>query len=1561
MTNMKSQSKKSIPKKEKELEILIKAELDTDKKIIFNKKEIRLDQKYYELEKKNNKIETKKANNPLEARMNINLKYIKNNSLEEENKLKKDLRKIKVEINKTKRKNIKNKIIQITQFNNNIINISYFIVILILINQVLLDNQLYLINLNFSKITLKINGSGNKYVLSESSYYFKIGYYPNITYINEERQPIVNNSYYFNQTNNKIELIWYNNNISCSFMFYKCSDIIEIDLSYFDSSQVIDMSGMFYYCSSLTLLNLENLNTSNVINMGSMFSHCSSITTFNLSNFDTSKVTNMKSMFSYCSKINSFNLKMFDTSNVNSMNSMFEGCSILSSLDLSNFNTSNLKDIGYMFFNCQKLSYLNLSSFDTSKVTNMGVMFYVCSKLSSLDIMNFDTSNVKLMNSMFKGCYILTSLNLSNFKTSNVTSMADMFETCSSLSSLDLSSFDTSNVINMDYMFNSCSKLISLNLSNFNTSQVKSMKEMFHNCHSLISLNIISFDTSKVTNMNSMFRDCNSLTILDLSSLDSSNVIDMAYMFYDCTKLNSLNLSSFNTLNVINMNSMFRHCPNLFSLNLSNFNTQNCTDISYMFFGCSALEYINLINFTENKLTACNDLFKNIPDNLVICINENNINNKILTELNKLNYYIIDCSNDWKSKKIKIVNKKGLCYDNNNIDILFKYEYNCKYYEHYINKNLTNNSTIKNCSCDLEKCLKCPKEPLKESLCVECNDNYYKKENDNFPYMNLYNKCYKEIKGYYLDQIVKLFIKCFFTCDTCELKGDNFTHNCLTCNKDYPYKINKNNYFNCYIENCSYYYYFDENNNFQCTLNYSCPYEYPYLIVDKSECVHENFIIENSEIINVVSTTIYESTNFISKIYLSTILDKEMPSTIIETEKSNKIFGIKEIIEDMIKYEKNDTIIKTKEDILERYKIFLKNIEEYFTDENYDTKDLDIGKNEFIETNKLRIIFTTTNNNKNKNLIDNFTTIDLGECDNSLRLFYNISKNEILYLKIINIKQDGMKIPKVEYNVYRKLLETNNLENLDLSICKNKKIFLFIPIIIKENLYLLNSSSKYYNDICNTTTSEYGTDISLKDRRIDFLENNKTICQDDCDFIDYDYNMNKAKCSCKNKEFNFSLFDMDINKTKLLKNFIDIKNVANLYILKCYKILFSKAGIIKNFGFYLILIILIIHIINIIIFYSKKSKELNDKIKDIIFAKMNMKLIKDNDKGYNNGLKNGENIIEKQEEDKSKDIINTENLDKISRKKTKKRRKKKKRNKEIDNHPRPIHTDFNNFDKINNNIIENNLIINFDDNKKSKNKNMITTNIINENVPSSKNKNIIEKAKKIMEFNNDEINDLSYDLALQYDNRTYCMYYISLLKMKHNLIFSFFYNNDYNYKIIKIDSFFIEFTITYTVNALFYNDNTMHNIYVNKGSFDIEYQIPKIIYSSLISYGLNTLFKILALSNDLIIEFKQNKEIINVVQSGANLRKKLNIKIWLYFILSSIILIFCWYYISMFCAIYGNTQYHLLKDVLINFGLDLISPLGICLLPVFFRIHSLINPKKRRVYLYKFSKFLQLF
>ena len=190
------------------------------------------------------------------------------------------------------------------------------------------------------------------------------------------------------------------------------------------------------------------------------------------------------------------------------------------------------------------------------------------------------------------------------------------------------------------------------------------------------------------------------------------------------------------------------------------------------------------------------------------------------------------------------------------------------------------------------------------------------------------------------------------------------------------------------------------------------------------------------------------------------------------------------------------------------------------------------------------------------------------------------------------------------------------------------------------------------------------------------------------------------------------------------------------------------------------------------------------------------------------------------------------------------------------------------------------------------------------------------------------------------------------------MFFSFFNNNDYNSRIIKINFFFVGFTIYYTVNALFYNDDTMHNIYVNKGSFDFEYQIPIIIYSSLISMIFNTLLNLMALSNDSIIKFKQNKEKKDVNKRGENLKKKLQIKFIFYFIISFIFLLCFWYYISIFGVIYKNTQYHLLKDTLISFGLSMIYPFGIYLLPGIFRKPSLSNNKRK--YLYDFSKFLQM-
>jgi len=257
--------------------------------------------------------------------------------------------------------------------------------------------------------------------------------------------------------------------------------------------------------------------------------------------------------------------------------------------------------------------------------------------------------------------------------------------------------------------------------------------------------------------------------------------------------------------------------------------------------------------------------------------------------------------------------------------------------------------------------------------------------------------------------------------------------------------------------------------------------------------------------------------------------------------------------------------------------------------------------------------------------------------------------------------------------------------------------------------------------------------------------------------------------------------------------------------------------------------------------------------------------------------------------------------------------------------------------------------------KSSTTKRFIKLNTTNKNYEKK-----IKKINKIMEYTNEEKNLLSYKDAIRYDKRTYFVYYISLLKTKHTLIFSFFQNNDYNSKIIKIDLFFVSFAIYYTVNCLFFDNNTLHKIYETEGSFNFIYQLPKIIYSSLISTVLNSILKNLALSNDGIINLKEDTK-GDIEKRNKKLIKCLNIKFILYFILGFLFLLCFWYYIAMFGAIYKNSQMHLLKDTLISFGLSLLYPFFIYLLPGIFRIPAISDPKKKREYLYDFSKLIQKF
>ena len=255
-----------------------------------------------------------------------------------------------------------------------------------------------------------------------------------------------------------------------------------------------DSSNMFYLdpleqkIKNILEIDLSNFNTSHVTNMRSMFDGMSNLTTLNLSSFDTSNVTDMSFMFAHMHSLTSLNLSNFDTSKVTNMYAMFNDMSNLTTLNLSNFDTSMVTDMSYMFAVTPKLATLNLSSFDTSKVTNMSHMFDGATNLTTLNLSSFDTSKVTNMSWMFRNVPNLTTLNLSNFDTSKVTDMSDMFSEMLNLTSLDISNFNTSNVTKMNQMFllpngyEYNDKLEKIYVNNdFNTSKLAEFSDMFKN------------------------------------------------------------------------------------------------------------------------------------------------------------------------------------------------------------------------------------------------------------------------------------------------------------------------------------------------------------------------------------------------------------------------------------------------------------------------------------------------------------------------------------------------------------------------------------------------------------------------------------------------------------------------------------------------------------------------------------------------------------------------------------------------------------------------------------------------------------------------------------------------------------------------------------------------------------------------------------------------------------------------------------------------------------------------------------------------------------------------
>ena len=1061
---------------------------------------------------------------------------------------------------------------------------------------------------------------------------------------------------------------------------------------------------------------------------------------------------------------------------------------------------------------------------------------------------------------------------------------------------------------NCNGMFYQLSNITYIDLPKFDSSRVTQTSFMLFSCLSLTSINFGNFNTSLVNNMACMFYNCISLVSLDLSNFDTKLVTNMNYLFYGCSSLISINFNGFNTSSLKSMSYVFHGCDKLTSLNLKPFDTSLVTTMDYLFNMCNSLLSIDLSNFNTSSVINMQGMFCNCESITSLDLTNFDTSSLINMKLMFTNCFLLTSLN------IRNFNTSSV----EDISYLF---YKCisltsLYLSHFNTKNVQDMSYMFfNCysleEINLSNFITSSVEKM-DFMFYNCSSLKYldlsnfdtKKNND---MGNMFFECnslrYLNLKNFKTSSVINME-NLFYGCNSLvSLDLSSFDTSSVEKMENMFFGINKSTKF-CIKE--------DKtpdiviqlkkvNENFENVCSDLCFLEGYKLVIDKNICTSDCLLDK------------------IYKFEYNNICYSSCPYKSYEFKNSNKCTNLNEnnFFNGKNEISLDNSLMK---DILKD------NIRDNIINKNIDIEDIISGKKEDLILKSSDTIYQiTSSDNQNNKKYNNLSTINLGECENILKDIYGIAPDlPLIIFKIDYYRTDSL-IPIIGYELFHPI----NRTKLDLSYCKNKIFNISIPVSIDEgNLFKYDPNSKYYTDECFPYITENGTDILLNDRHDEYNNNNMSICENNCTFREYNNILKESICNCQIKTKQIIISEI-INNDILKKNFDEQEVSTNMITMKCFSTLFTKDGISTNIASYIFEFIIAFFFTAAFLFYKFGYHLLDENIKEIIESK-NKKIKKNKDNNIKSKIK--------------------------SKKKESNFAPKKKKKKVIINSPNESNKSFKIF-KQNSNL-RSSAKVDFKNSQKS----IISLNINKKKSKLSSDINILNmsenKEKIIDSFNDFELNFFPYNQALKYDKRTYLQYYFSLLKTKHPIIFSFIPINDYNLILIKLCIFLLFFSFIYAINGAFFNEDSIHKIYEDKGAYNFVYFIPKIIISFVISNIAYIIIKYISLSERNLLEIKNEESFYKASNRADKVRRCLVIKYICFFIISIVFLLFLWYYLSSFGAVFKNTQVYLIKNVLISLSISIIYPFLINLIPGILRILSLKN--KNKEWIYTLSKFLQI-
>ena len=613
-------------------------------------------------------------------------------------------------------------------------------------------------------------------------------------------------------------------------------------------------------------------------------------------------------------------------------------------------------------------------------------------------------------------------------------------------------------------------------------------------------------------------------------------------------------------------------------------------------------------------------------------------------------------------------------------------------------------------------------------------------------------------------------------------------------------------------------------------------------------------------------------------------------------------------------YHKTDEKIKelnlpkpniTKEEILENIKDIMQNTI--------------IGETYEYQNNDFSILIYPTDSL----LLTNKTHIDFFECESILKRCHNLSNQSIItffQMEITN-KNEHSLINQIEYQVFD---EQKN--PLNLSFCNNSNIKIFYGIKKDSNLdisivdsfkdsgiNIFNLSDEFFNDVCYSYTDN-GNDLILEDRIKDIYQN-FTLCEESCTFNDIDiYNM-LISCQCVVKE----------NITTVIK---EIKEEAvekitslNFEIIKCYNLVFSLNGKMKNIGFWILSIFFIIYIIFFIKYIINGIKP----VKDYIFNEMTKFGYLDSNKD-----KKPKKLKEKNTKIKNKKTNNP----------SKKRKKGKNGNVYKKKKGKIIKDNSSLINQIN---ISNNFIINQNNSQNKIIKNL-ELNLISINLNDLSQKDNIPKESNITLYN------YTMEEAFKYDRRNVLIIFFIYFLSKQAFFHAFFYHSPLVLFPLRFCLLIFIISTDLALNAFFYFNDNISRKYKNTKNlflFILSNNYTVILLSTLVGFILLTLFTNLSNTTKDIRDVFKNEEKkirkqknykvkiqrkIEIKNEIENILNKYKYKLLFLFFMEIILMIFFWYYTVVFCHVFPGTQISWLIDSLLSMLSRIIIDAIMCLL-----------------------------